>query len=81
MNFLAPSVRRLATYYELEESDLVYEQSQLNWKTYSIITASNNYSTFLCADLSEISLKQSSTGKTHYAPLIYCIDFHINVTV
>ncbi len=85
MDFLAPTVRCITTYNQIGRSDIVYEQPQLNWKTYYVITASNNYSTFLCGDISKISLKQPSTAppdqKTHYAPLVYCIDFGINITV
>ncbi len=90
MNFLAPFVHRLTTYNQTEEPDTVYQQPELKWKTYSMITASNNYRTFLCADLLEISLKhpstvlpnqKPSTVKAHYAPLVYRIDFCINVTV
>jgi len=80
---IAPFIRRLTTYYQKEEADAVYQQPQMNWKTYSIVTTSNNYKTFSCADLSDINLKQISatSGKTHYAPLVYRIDFYIKVKV
>jgi len=74
----------------MEEPNTVYQQPQMNWKNYSVITDSNNYKTFSCADLLEINLKQTSTvsrnqrlsmGRTHYAPFVYCIDFYIKVTV
>jgi hypothetical protein len=90
LDFLAPFVRRLTTYYQTEEPDAIYQQAQMIWKTYSIVTASNNYKTFSCADLPGIVVKQtsniagnekSSTGKTHYAPIVYRIDFCINITV
>ncbi len=53
----------------------------MNWETYSVITTSNNYKIFSYADLLEINLKQTSNGRTHYAPFVYRIDFYIKVTV
>jgi len=88
--FLAPYVYCLTKSNQMEENDIAYRQSQLEWDTYSIVTASNNRKRFSCADLSKIILnqmcaepqrQQSSTGKKHYAPLMYRIDFHIDVTV
>ena len=74
----------------MEEPDIFYQQSQINWQTYKIATAMNNQRTIYSTTLSEINFRQPYTllgnqnpskGKTHYAPLIYRIDFYINVTV
>jgi hypothetical protein len=74
----------------MEGLDVSYQQSQMNWRIYSIVTASKNSKIFSYAPLLEIVLnpmsavpqrQQPSTGKIHYSPFIYHIDFHINVTV
>jgi hypothetical protein len=74
----------------MEESDIFYQQPQMDWQTYKIVTAANNQRTFYSANLSEINFRQPYTllgnqnpskGKTHYAPFMYRIDFNICVTV
>jgi hypothetical protein len=67
-----------------------YRQPEIVWEYYSIVTSSNTEKTFSCANLKQIVLDQASavsenqnpsTGKPHYGPFIYRIDFHIDVTV
>jgi len=74
----------------MEESEMVYRQIPIIWKTHTIRTASNIQRNFFVSELSEIVLKQnlgalknkkSSTKELHYAKYVYYIDFHINVTV
>ena len=68
----------------MEESNVVYQQSPMSWKTYSIITASKNRRNFSCFELSEVVLEQisrASQKKIHYAQVVYRIAFHIDVTV
>jgi hypothetical protein len=69
---------------------MTYQQSPMNWKTYSIKTTSNAQRKFFASELSEIVLEEnpaasqnrkSSTKKIHYSQLVYYIDFHIYVTV
>jgi hypothetical protein len=69
---------------------MVYQQSLMNWETYSIKTTSNAQRKFFVSELSSIVLGEnpaalknqtSSTKKIHYAQRVYCIDFHINVKV
>ncbi|CAF3730098.1 unnamed protein product [Rotaria sordida] len=90
INDITPYVCRITTSNSIEESPTVYQQSNMNWTTYTIVTALNNQRNFYCADLSEISLRQtsivsenqkSSKGKAHYSPHIYHIEFRINVTI
>ncbi len=89
--FLAPIVCCLSTSNQIEENNVSYRQKEINWKIYSIVTAPNkNTKTFSCAEISEINFneirtenqrQQLSTGQRRYSPFLYCIDFHIQVTV
>jgi hypothetical protein len=88
--FLASFVCCLTKSNQIEENDVSYRQTEMDWKTYSIVTASNNQKTFSCVELLNIALNQLSVipqgqqppkGKTHYAPFVYRIEFHVNITV
>jgi hypothetical protein len=82
--FLEPYVCCVAALNPPKKADIFYQQEEIDWKTDSIVTASNHQRSFSFADLSSIILGQQnivSKGKIHYAPFLYRIDFHINITV
>lgn len=89
--YLAPVIRCLRKLNPTDDLDECYQQSAIEWKTYSLVTSSNNTRIFSYADLSKIHLnpislisqqrEKSSIGKPHYAPYIYCVEFHINIKV
>ncbi|CAF3530942.1 unnamed protein product [Adineta steineri] len=88
---IIPKVCFIKPLNRTEESDRVYQQSPIEWRSYSIITTSKTRMNFSLAEFSEIVLKEpsnipddqkSSTRKTiHYAQCIYRIDFYIEITV
>ncbi|CAF3352908.1 unnamed protein product [Rotaria socialis] len=88
---ITPIVRVLPTPNQPEETLQVYPQQPLTWETFTLTTALNNRRNFNCAKISKIIFRQlpdrsekqkvSKEIKPHYAPLVYCIDFNIVVTV